>query len=102
MLQSEILDDNRIEFLMILYDSIYCLSLHRQHQRQNNEYIAQKKDTSIFLTEIWTIIVDLWSFFRMSKQNVGEKQDILLQFFQIHIVEKIKITLLQHDVAKFC
>ena len=48
LLQSEILDDNRIEFLMILYDSIYCLSLHRQHQRQNNEYIAQKKDTSIF------------------------------------------------------
>ena len=43
-----ILDDNRIEFLMILNDSIYCLSLHRQHQRQNNEYIAQKKDTSIF------------------------------------------------------
>ena len=40
LLQSEILDDNRIEFLMILYDSIYCLSLHRQHQRQNNEYIV--------------------------------------------------------------
>ena len=52
LLQSEILDDNRIEFLMILYDSIYCLSLHRQHQRQNNEYIAQKEATSIFKTEI--------------------------------------------------
>ena len=52
-LQSEIVDDNCIEFLMILYDSIYCLSLHRQHQRQNNEYIAQKEDsTSIFKTEI--------------------------------------------------